>query len=511
MTRDRALPYGWVRTNLSEVGQWGSGGTPRKGEAAYYGGDIPWLVIGDLNDGLIEGASNSITQLGLRVSSARVVPPNTLLIAMYGSIGKLGMTGLECATNQAIAFCQPHDRIDPWFVFYSLKHHRSDLISHGKGGTQQNISQTVLKAFEIAIAPGREQRRIVSKVEALQARSDAAKEALDAIPLLLKKFRQSVLAAAFRGDLTAKWRDQNPDVEPACVLLERIRAERKARFIEDTAEAARAKAQEKARAVGKPWTDADNEKVLEREREEAGKKYETSKSPDTSNGAATLPESWTLVSVADVSVCLDRLRKPITKKHRTPGPYPYYGANGLVDRVGDYIFDDELVLVTEDETFYGRKKPIAYRVNGKCWVNNHAHVLRPWHSVPADFLWQTLMHYNVLPWLSGTTGRAKLTQGALNVLPIALAPEREMKVVSAKLNKLLAFADEAERFVTEQGEPLAALTKSILAKAFRGELVPQDPNDEPANVLLERIRTERAKHAETGKTRRGKSAAASRS
>jgi type I restriction enzyme S subunit len=93
------------------------------------------------------------------------------------------------------------------------------------------------------------------------------------------------------------------------------------------------------------------------------------------------------------------------------GTYPYYGANGIVDMVDEYIFDGELVLVTEDETFYGREKPIAYRSSGKCWVNNHAHVLRPEDAVAADYLCYCLMHYPVLPWLTGTTGRAKEALG----------------------------------------------------------------------------------------------------
>jgi type I restriction enzyme S subunit len=164
--------------------------------------------------------------------------------------------------------------------------------------------------------------------------------------------------------------------------------------------------------------------------------------------------------------------------------------------------------VTEDETFYGRTKPIAYRVSGKCWVNNHAHVLRAVAPVPTDYLSQSLMHYHVIPWLSGTTGRAKLTQGALNVLPIAIAPAAEMAVIALKVADLLAFSDAIAKTVAQMEEPQRLVNQSILAKAFRGELVPQDPNDEPAQVLLDRIRRERdGQGAPIAKRGRGRSSA----
>ncbi|WP_234985312.1 restriction endonuclease subunit S, partial [Anaerovibrio lipolyticus] len=87
---------------------------------------------------------------------------------------------------------------------------------------------------------------------------------------------------------------------------------------------------------------------------------------------------------------------PITASERTEGPYPYYGANGVQDYVSDYIFDDELVLLAEDGGNFGSKeRPIAYRVSGKCWVNNHAHVLKPKPGLNVDYLCYSLMFYDV--------------------------------------------------------------------------------------------------------------------
>ena len=98
------LPESWELTTLSEIADWSSGGTPTAGNSNYYGGDIPWLIIGDLNDGYIDSSAKTLTKEGFDNSSAKMVPIGSVLVAMYGSIGKLGITNIECATNQAIAF-----------------------------------------------------------------------------------------------------------------------------------------------------------------------------------------------------------------------------------------------------------------------------------------------------------------------------------------------------------------------------------------------------------------------
>ena len=161
--------------------------------------------------------------------------------------------------------------------------------------------------------------------------------------------------------------------------------------------------------------------------------------------------------------CLDSQRIPVKKEQRSTakGIYPYYGANGIVDKVDEYIFDDELVLVTEDETFYGRTKPIAYRSSGKCWVNNHAHVLRPQDEISANYLCYALMHYPVIPWLTGTTGRSKLTQAVLNALPIGVPPREEMEYIVEKVQILLQQADELDSRLNAGLESLAQLKPSI--------------------------------------------------
>jgi len=164
---------------------------------------------------------------------------------------------------------------------------------------------------------------------------------------------------------------------------------------------------------------------------------------------------------------------------------------------------------------YGREKPIAYRFSGKCWVNNHAHILQAPTKCANDYLCYCLMHYNVTPWLSGTTGRAKLTQAALNALPMALPPEKELNEIVRRVDQLFAHADRIEQQVNNALARVNNLTQSILAKAFRGELTEQWRKDNPelisgensAEALLERIRAERAAMKPVKKTGKRKAKA----
>ena len=143
-----------------------------------------------------------------------------------------------------------------------------------------------------------------------------------------------------------------------------------------------------------------------------------------------------MARLEEICDILDSRRIPITASDRKPGPYPYYGANGIQDYVSDYIFDDELVLLAEDGGNFGSKeKPIAYRVSGKCWVNNHAHVLKPKDMLDVDYLCYSLMFYDVSGLVNGAT-RQKLTQADMRKMEIPLRSMSEQKRITAVINKV---------------------------------------------------------------------------
>ena len=196
---------------MPEVVKWGSGGTPKATEKAYYeNGTIPWLIIGDLNDGIVTESASKITELGLENSSAKMIPAGTLLVAMYGSIGKLGITGIECCTNQAIAYAKHLYGVTTKFMYYYMALIKSELTAMGKGGTQKNISQTVLNSLSVPVPPIEEQNRIVARIEELFSELDNGVETLRKTKQQLAVYRQAVLKQAFEGHFTSH---QQLDVE----------------------------------------------------------------------------------------------------------------------------------------------------------------------------------------------------------------------------------------------------------------------------------------------------------
>ncbi|MBQ5475584.1 MAG: restriction endonuclease subunit S [Lachnospiraceae bacterium] len=155
------------------------------------------------------------------------------------------------------------------------------------------------------------------------------------------------------------------------------------------------------------------------------------------------------ILLEDCCEILDSMRVPITSSDRVEGPYPYYGANGIQDHVADYIFDDELVLLAEDGGNFGSKeRPIAYRVSGKCWVNNHAHVLKPKEGLDVDYLCYSLMFYNVGGMVNGAT-RQKLTQAAMRQMLIPKRSLNEQKYIVDLLTKVVTLKEKRQQELDE--------------------------------------------------------------
>jgi type I restriction enzyme, S subunit len=156
----------WKTVRLGDVAKTSSGGTPNRGTEDFYGGDIPWVKSGELGDSTVYEAKETITEIGLKNSSAKLFPKGTLCIALYGAtIGKLGVLGVDAATNQAVCGIFLPDDIDTQFVYYFLASKRRDLVEMGKGGAQPNISQGIIRDIELPFPPLDEQRRIVAEIE----------------------------------------------------------------------------------------------------------------------------------------------------------------------------------------------------------------------------------------------------------------------------------------------------------------------------------------------------------
>jgi len=167
-----------------------------------------------------------------------------------------------------------------------------------------------------------------------------------------------------------------------------------------------------------------------------------------------MKKNYTKVKLGDVVEILDNQRKPITAKDRSAGIYPYYGANGVLDYVKDYIFDEELVLLAEDGGFFDDpSRGVAYRVSGKCWVNNHAHVLKAKPIIDIDYLGYVLRNYNVKPFVSGAVVK-KLNQSAIREFTIPLPPLHDQHEIIEKL-------DQANSLIQKRKESINLLDKYL--------------------------------------------------
>ena len=168
------------------------------------------------------------------------------------------------------------------------------------------------------------------------------------------------------------------------------------------------------------------------------------------------------IRVEDCCEILDSQRKPVTESERVPGMYPYYGANGIQGTINQYIFDDKLVLVAEDGGHFGSKtKPIAYLVNGKCWVNNHAHVLRAKKGFLAEYICYSLMFYKIEGYINGAT-RQKLTQAALRKLIIPKRTVEYQKAIVDRLELVKCIIEKKQNIINE----LDLLIKSRFVEMF---------------------------------------------
>lgn len=358
-------------------------------------------------------------------------------------------------------------RFDSLFAFYAML-----TIELPDKGYSRHFSY--LRASRFPIPPLPEQRRIVAKLDELRARSRKAREALDEVPALLDKLKQSVLAAAFRGDLTAEWRAAQPvgSVEPASVLLDRIRAERRKQF---------AKAYPK-----KTYTEpepVDTEGLPDLPEGWAWAPFEELTPSDAAivygiiQPGPHIPDGVPFVRPADIKDSkvvfsdLPRTSPEIAEDYRRAALQPGDVVFSIVGTIGKWIIAGEELRGANITQSSVRLRP--------------ARPLTPWFFVYV--LAAPVLTSQINKLLFGNAVQ-RLNVDHVRKLVVPVPPTAEWSVIEAKVSAALEVVGRLNAAAGSTGSELNSLDQSILAKAFRGELVPQDPNDEPADVLLARIK-----------------------
>ena len=271
-----------------------------------------------------------------------------------------------------------------------------------------------------------------------------------------QKLRQRILDLAIRGKLLP----QDPNDEPASVLLDRIRAEKERLIAEGKLK----------RPKAKKSTDKSH--------------YQNFTPP------FDIPESWQWVRLGDYVINRDGERVPIASTIRSKQSnkiYDYYGAAGAIDKVDNYIFDERLLLIGEDgANLLSRTKNNAFFADGKYWVNNHAHVLDSSDKFLLEFV---ALYINTIPLDDYITGSAqpKLSQDNLNNIHLPIPPIEEQRRILTMIESLMSIICEIRESKQQLSQSIALTKSKILDLAMQGKLVPQDPADEPAAEMLRRV------------------------
>lgn len=457
----------WERVELGKVCKVVNG-FPFKSTLFTKDEGFPVVRIRDLTTGGTETFFNG------DVPPEAIINNGDLLIGMDGNFRCVEWQGGTAGLNQRVCKIIADQRfLLRKFLLFGLNGYLKAIQDATSSVTVGHLSSRDILLIPFPLPPLTEQRRIVGKLELLLGKVSSSQQRLSRVPGLLKRFRQSVLAAACSGKLTADWREQNEDVDVAQMILNQIDAEKSDQL------------REKAKTKSKPTKKAE---AVDR------------RIPYPEEDFFELPEAWLWTEFGRITNNHDGQRVPIKESDRANrhGPYPYYGAFGIIDEFDDYRFDGTYLLLAEDgKNLESRTRPIALRATGKFWVNNHAHVLTAKAGIALGYLdaWLNSSSLNLTPFLTGID-QVKLNREAMDQIPVPLPPLAEQQEIVRRVEKLFAFADQIEARLRQAQAHVDRLTQSLLAKAFRGELVPTEHAlatrearpYEPASALLERIR-----------------------
>jgi type I restriction enzyme S subunit len=418
------LPTSWADIELSVVAQVTSGiGFPNEYQG-HTSGDLPFFKVSDIshavlaNRGELKTANHYVSHEVAEKLKGKPLAPGSTVFAKIGEAVRLNRRATvttPCLIDNNVMAVKARDGVDDRYVHQFLR--TIDFGESARSTTVPSLRKGDVEELRFPLAPAAEQKRIADKLDTVLTRVDAVNTRLARVAPLLKRFRQSVLAAATSGRLTEDWR-----------------------------------------------------------------------------GGRAVNETWRVIPLGKYVENHDGARVPISETLRTErrGAYPYYGASGVIDTIDGFTHEGKFVLIGEDgANLVTRSKPIAFIATGKIWVNNHAHVLKCKEGASDEYLAYYINSIDLTPYVSGSA-QPKLNQKNLNTIPVPVPPTEEQTEIVRRVETLFALADRLEARLAQAQTAATRLTPALLAKAFRGELVPQDPNDEPAAELLRRLQAERA-------------------
>jgi type I restriction enzyme S subunit len=495
----RELPKGWAETTLAQLV------VPDRPRDLPR--DYPHLPFVGMEH--VEAHSmrllGTVPASGLKSSAVHFQTGDVLYGRLRPYLNKVLVAGFEgLCSAEFIVFARRAHLNSAWLAYFLNSSLFVSFSSHLNAGDRPRVDFEQIGTYELLVAPRKEQDRIVDEIEKQFTRLDAATTALKRVQDNLKRYRASVLKAACEGRLVSTEaelaRQEGRGYEPADKLLQRILRERRARWEADTLA--------KMQASGKPPKD-DHWK----------QKYKEPSAPNTTN-LSPLPEGWCWARAEQLCGFITKGTTPSANKlFDASGDVPFIKVYNLTF-TGRLDFDTNPTYVErqthEQELSRSRVIPGDVLMNivgpplGKVsvvpdlheeWnVNQAIAIFRPIEGVERSYLAGLLMTEQILRW---ATQRAKATAGQFNLtleicrdLPLPLPPANEQKRIAAELDRQITNLDRTSLLVDSSFDRARNARQAILSAAFTGQLVPQDPTDEPASILLERIRSERVNQSQ---------------
>ncbi len=496
------LPKGWDSVRLGDVCEPSQYGYTAKAGAS---GNIHFLRTTDITSGPIHWDSVPFCNVDDETRDKYLLLDGDVVISRAGSVG------FSCLIRQPrpsvfasylIRF-RPLINADYFKHFLLTPNYWNAIGEQSLGIAVQNVNASNLSEINVPVAPAAEQTRIVAKLEELLSDLDAGVAELKAAQKKLAQYRQSLLKAAVEGALTAQWRKKNKPTETGAQLLERILTERRARW-----EAKQlAKFKEQGKTPPKDWQ----------------KKYPEPVQPDTSN-LPELPEGWVWASLDMLGEIASGVAKGTKRDAAIEVREVPYLRVANVQRGFLDLSEIKTILATERDIAELTLQAGDILFNeggdrdklGRGWVwraevahcihQNHVFRMRPY--LP-EVLPELISHHgNTFGklWFQNagkqTTNLASINMTMLRMFPVPLGPAAEQRELLIQLESQIENLNRQEQAVEHSLKQSTAQRQNILRAAFAGQLVPQDPTDEPASVLLQRIRAERAERSKQPKVRK---------
>lgn len=405
------------------------GGTPSKANAEYFHGTVPFMTVKDMHHRFIEDTQDHITQQALEASASTLIPADTLIVASRMSLGKIARNRVPMAINQDLKALFAHDEVDKTYVEYAWRSMEQQIKGMGTGTTVKGIRLEDIRGLEVPLAPKNEQIRISKQLDISLARAQACNDRLNAIPALLKRLRQAVLNAATSGELTTEWLNADANTWTSVQLC-------------DVADSFSYGSSAKSAKTGVV-------PVLRMGNIQSGRL------------------NWTdLVYTSD--------QQEIDKYRLTKGDVLFNRTNSpeLVGKTAVYQGEQDAIYA-------------GYLIRVRC-----SSVLLPEYlnyclgsQSGRDYCWSVK---------SDGVSQSNINAKKLAAFRFKLPVLEEQVEIVRRVEALFKLADRIEAYYVTARTQAQRLIPLLLSKAFRGELVPQDPNDEPAEALLARIAAQRA-------------------